>query len=144
MVIKGLIKLKIIKGYTVIQSIILYNERLYCYFSRFISFIRVLILSLIKMAIYPLKMILKGIFKTYVWLKIRFIKLKKWLKKRKREILLVISWLIGHFLLTWGLVDILGSVIWKLSYGILFLGIGGWKLGIQILKVGFYALSEKD
>lgn len=77
-------------------------------------------------------------------IKNRLKKLGRLIKLHIREILLVVSFVLGWTFFTMGFAELWGNVVWKFSGGILFTGIAGYKFILKFLKDGFYILSEDD
>ena len=132
--------MKIIKGYTVTESIILYTEHI----TVNMMYIYKYIISLLNAVIYPFKKLYKLCKRIRNITYHLYHRLKLKIKRYYKEILLVIVFIVGHFLLTWGIADMFGDTIWKLSYGLLFVGIGGFKYIFKFLVNGFYTMSEKS
>ncbi len=65
-------------------------------------------------------------------------------KKHIKEILLCFAWLSGWGLVTWTLSDLFGNWVFKLSGGLLLLGLVGYRFIFKILIDGLYVLSLKD
>ena len=131
--------MKIIKGYTVTESIILYTEHI----TVNMMYLYKYIISLLNAVIYPFK----KLYKLYKRIKNilyhlyhrLLIKIKRWYK----EILLTIGFLTGWTLFTHGIALILGNSIYYLSFGGLLLSLCGYKFIFKVFIDGIYVLSQK-
>ncbi|OCL26224.1 hypothetical protein U472_09435 [Orenia metallireducens] len=65
-------------------------------------------------------------------------------KKYIKEILLCLAWLIGWGLTTLAFVDLYGFWIWKLSCGLLLLGVVGYRFIFKIMVDRLYMLSLEE
>jgi hypothetical protein len=95
----------------------------------------VLLIKVVLYIIYPFKLLYKAIRQAYI-------SLERFSTTYYKEILLVLCWIIGWTLLTHGISLIIGEWFYFVSFGILFLGICGYKFIYVIFKEGFYTLSE--
>ncbi|PRX19222.1 hypothetical protein BX659_1393 [Orenia metallireducens] len=66
------------------------------------------------------------------------------IKKYIKEIWLCLAWISGWIFVTWSLVDLFGNWIWKLSGGLLLLGLVGYRFIFKIVLDGLYVLSLED
>ena len=131
--------MKIIKGYTVTESIILYTEHI----TVNMMYLYKYIISLLKTVIYPFKRLYKLCKRirniTYHLYHRLLIKIKRYYK----EILLTIGFLIGWILFTHGIALMLGESIYYLSFGGLLLSLCGYKFIFKVFIDGIYVLSQK-
>ena len=131
--------MKIIKGYTVTESIILYTEHITVNIMHLYKYI----ISLLNAVIYPFKKLYKLCKRirniTYHLYHRMLIKIKRYYK----EILLTIGFLTGWILFTHGIALILGNSIYYLSFGGLLLSLCGYKFIFKVFIDGIYALSQK-
>ena len=131
--------MKIIKGYTVTESIILYTEHI----TVNMMYLYKYIISLLNAVIYPFKRLYKLCKRirniTYHLYHRLLIKIKRYYK----EILLTIGFLTGWILFTHGIALILGNSIYYLSFGGLLLSLCGYKFIFKVFIDGIYVLSQK-
>ena len=131
--------MKIIRGYTVTESIILYTEHI----TVNMMYLYKCIITMLKTVIYPFKRLYKLckrirniIYHLYHRL---LIKIKRYYK----EILLTIGFLTGWILFTHGIALLLGNSIYYLSFGGLLLSLCGYKFIFKVFIDGIYVLSQK-
>ncbi len=64
------------------------------------------------------------------------------LRKYLGEGAVVVALVSGWALLTWGLDELLGPVVWKVSGGVFLLSLCGWRLLLRIFGDGLYHLMQ--
>lgn len=61
-----------------------------------------------------------------------------------KELLLILAFFIGITLILWGISDITGKIIFKFGYGIILLGLCGYKFIFKVFADGIYTLSQEE